>query len=241
MFDKTGTLTEGKFGVSDFIPFMDEKTVLKYTASVEKNSEHIIAKAIVKFAKERGVNPVDVSNYKTIPGKGAYGIVEEREVFVGSPFMMKEIGIDISNPEIVSLQKEGKTVIFVVVDKKLAGVFALSDRIKEESFEAVSKLKEMGIKVFMLTGDSEEVAKSVAKQLGIDDYFAQVLPHEKADKVKYLQNKGFKVAMVGDGINDAPALVTADVGIAIGAGTDVAIESADIILVKVTLQMFQRL
>ncbi|MBK3332124.1 cadmium-translocating P-type ATPase [Persephonella atlantica] len=232
IFDKTGTLTEGKFGVSDFIPFMDEKTVLKYAASIEKNSEHIIAKAIVEFAREKGINPIDVNSYRTIPGKGAYGIVENSEVFVGSPFMMKELGIDISDPQIASLQKEGKTVIFVVVDKRLAGVFALSDRVKKESFEAVKKLKEMGIKVFMLTGDSEEVAKAVSDTLEIDEYFAEVLPHEKAEKVKLLKEKGYRVAMVGDGINDAPALVTADVGIAIGAGTDVAIESADIILVK---------
>jgi Cu2+-exporting ATPase len=145
---------------------------------------------------------------------------------------MKELKIDIENEKIKKLQKEGKTVIFVVIEGKLAGVFALADKIKSESYEAVKQLKQMGIKVFMLTGDAEEVAKAVSSQIGIDEFFAQVLPHEKAEKVKLLQNQGYKVAMVGDGINDAPALVTADVGIAIGAGTDVAIESADIILVK---------
>ena len=232
IFDKTGTLTEGKFGVTDVLSFIDENELLQIAYSVEKNSEHIIAKAIVDYAKEKGIKPFDIKTYKTLPGKGTYGLIDKKEVYIGSPNLMKELGIDINDEKILSLQKEGKTVIFVAVNSKLAGVFALADRVKTESYEAVKQLKEMGIKVFMLTGDSKEVAEVVAKQLGIDDYFAQVLPHEKAQKVDYLKKQGYKVAMVGDGINDAPALVTADVGIAIGAGTDVAIESADIILVK---------
>jgi Cu2+-exporting ATPase len=232
IFDKTGTLTEGKFGVTDLFSYIEEKELLKIVISIERNSEHIIAKAIVNYIKEKDINPVNVENYRTIAGKGAYAKVEGKEIYVGSPNLMKELGIEIKDEKVKKLQKEGKTVIFVVVDGKLAGAFALADKIKPESYQAVKQLKEMGIKVFMLTGDAEEVAKSVAKELGIDDYFAQILPHQKAEKVKLLQDKGYKVAMVGDGINDAPALVNADVGIAIGAGTDVAIESADIILVK---------
>jgi Cu2+-exporting ATPase len=140
--------------------------------------------------------------------------------------------IEINDPKIMELQNQGKTVIFTLIDGKLAGAFALADQIREESREAIQNLKELNINVFMLTGDAEEVAQSVSKELEIDDYFAQVLPHEKAEKVESLKKKGLRVAMVGDGINDAPALVTADVGVAIGAGTDVAIESADIILVR---------
>ncbi len=232
IFDKTGTLTEGKFGVTDVISYVDKNDLLKYAVSVEINSEHIIAKAVVEYAKNEGVEPLDVKDYKTIPGKGAFGIVEGKEVFIGSPGILHEFGIKLSDDKIRKLQSEGKTVVFVIVNGELAGAFALSDRIKPESYKAVKQLKEMGVKVFMLTGDAEEVARSVSQELGIDDYFAEVLPHEKAQKVELLKNQGYKVGMVGDGINDAPALVTADVGIAIGAGTDVAIESADIILVK---------
>jgi len=140
--------------------------------------------------------------------------------------------IDMNNQKMKELMEQGKTVVFTIVDGKLAGAFALADKIRGESYEAVKKLKERGSKVFMLTGDSEEVAKWVAKELGIDDYFAQILPDQKTEKIKSLRERGFKVAMVGDGVNDAPALVTADIGVAIGAGTDVAIESADIILVR---------
>ncbi len=232
VLDKTGTLTVGKFGVSDVVSFIPEDELLKLTASVELNSEHIIATAIVEYTKENGIEIPQADEFKAIPGKGAYGNVEGREVHVGSPNLLKEMKIEIEDPKIKELQEQGKTVVFTVVDGKLVGAFALSDRIREESYEAVKKLKEIGLKVYMLTGDAEEVAQWVAKELGIDDYFAQVLPDEKAEKIKFLKESGYRVAMVGDGINDAPALVTADVGIAIGAGTDVAIESADIILVR---------
>ncbi len=143
-----------------------------------------------------------------------------------------ELNIDLSDGKLIALQEQGKTVVFTVIDGKLAGAFALADKIREESKVAIQELKAKGVKVYMLTGDAETVARIVSKELGIDDYFAQVLPDQKAEKIKSLKDQGYKVAMVGDGINDAPALVTADVGIAIGAGTDVAIESADIILVK---------
>lgn len=232
VFDKTGTLTLGKFGVSDIISFIPEDEFLKFSASIEINSEHIIAKAIVEYAKKKGIEIHHVEEFKAIPGKGVYGKIFGKEVYVGGPNLLKEFKIEIKDKRIKNLQEQGKTIVFTIIDGKLAGVLALSDIIRKESYEAIKKIKENGIKVYMLTGDAEEVAKWVANELNIDDYFAQVLPNEKADKIKFLKEKGYKVAMVGDGINDAPALVTADVGIAIGAGTDVAIESADIILVK---------
>jgi Cu2+-exporting ATPase len=232
VFDKTGTLTEGKFGVSDIVAYLPEEQLLRLTASVELNSEHIIAKAIVSYANEKSVKIPNAKDFKALPGRGAYGKVVRKEVYVGSPALLEEMKIEATDEKIKALQEQGKTVVFTVVDGKLAGAFALADRVRKESKEATAKLKELGLKVYMLTGDSEEVARRVAKELGIDEYFAQVLPDQKAEKIKALKQKGYKVAMVGDGINDAPALVTADVGIAIGAGTDVAIESADIILVK---------
>jgi Cu2+-exporting ATPase len=232
VFDKTGTLTVGKFGITDVISYLPEDELLRITGSVELNSEHIIATAIVEYAKERKIESPQAEDFKAIPGKGAYGSIDGREVYVGGPTLLKDMNIEVNDPRITELQRQGKTVVFTVVDGKLAGAFALSDRIREESYQAIKDLKEAGVKVYMLTGDAEEVAQWVSKELGIDDYFAQVLPHEKAEKIKLLKEEGFKVAMVGDGVNDAPALVTADVGIAIGAGTDVAIESADIILVR---------
>jgi len=232
VFDKTGTLTTGKFGVTDVVSFIPENELLKLTSAVELNSEHIIAKAIVDYCKERGKEIPQTREFKALPGKGAYAKVEDKEVFVGSINLLTDLNIAIKQNEIGLQQMQDKTIVFTVVDGKLAGALALSDRIREESFEAVKTLKERGIKVYMLTGDSEEVARWVGRELGVDDYFAQVLPDQKAEKIRLLKEKGFKVAMVGDGINDAPALVTADAGIAIGAGTDVAIESADIILVR---------
>ena len=232
VFDKTGTLTEGKFGVSDVVSFIPEGELLQLAASVELNSEHIIATAIVNYAQEKDVDVPKAEEFKAIPGKGAKGKVNGKEVYVGSPNLMNELNVDVEDEKISALQKQGKTVVFVVVDRELAGAFALADKIRKESYEAVRELEELGVKVYMLTGDAEEVAAWVSKELGITDYFAQVLPDQKAEKIKLLKKEGKKVAMVGDGINDAPALVTADVGIAIGAGTDVAIESADIILVK---------
>ncbi|MGQ9725806.1 MAG: copper-translocating P-type ATPase [Candidatus Bathycorpusculaceae bacterium] len=232
VFDKTGTLTSGSFGVSDVVSFIPQNKLLELTSSVELNSEHIIAKAIVEYSKETGLQIQKSEEFKALPGKGAYGKVGKSEVYVGSINLLNDMGIYVNDERIRSLQEQGKTVIFTVVNGKLAGALALSDKIREESYEAVKRLKERGLKVYMLTGDSEDVARWVARELGIDDYFAQVLPDKKAEKIEFLKENGYKVVMVGDGINDAPALVTADVGIAIGAGTDVAIESADIILVK---------
>jgi P-type Cu2+ transporter len=232
VFDKTGTLTEGKFGVSDVVSFIPENELLEFAAAVEIDSEHIIAKAIVDYAEEKNIKIPKVAEFKAVPGKGAQGKVKNKTVHMGSPSLLEDLNISVDDKRILDLQKQGKTVVFAVVDGELAGAFALSDKIREVSKEAVRTLKKNGVKVYMLTGDAKEVAASVSEELGIDDYFAQVLPDQKAEKIKLLKEKGLKVAMVGDGINDAPALVTADVGIAIGAGTDVAIESADIILVK---------
>lgn len=232
VFDKTGTLTMGQFGVSDVVSYISEEELLELTGAVEENSEHIIGKAIVDYINEKGVKIPKARDFKAIPGKGAKGEVSDKEVYVGSPNLLKELKIAVDDEKITALQEEGKTVVFTVVDGKLMGAFALSDKIREESREAIQDLKAKGVKVYMLTGDAEAVAKGVSKELGIDDYFAQVLPNQKAEKIKSLKDKGYRVAMVGDGINDAPALATADVGVAIGAGTDVAIESADIILVR---------
>ena len=232
VFDKTGTLTMGQFGVSDVVSYISESDLLSLTAAVEQNSEHVIAKAIVEYAKLKVKKISSATDFKAISGKGAKAKVGAHSVYVGSPNLLKELNIEANDEKIVELQEQGKTVVFCVVDGKLAGAFALADKIREESRTAIEDLKAKGIKVYMLTGDAEAVAKGVSKELGIDDYFAQVLPDQKAEKIKSLKDQGYKVAMVGDGVNDAPALVTADVGIAIGAGTDVAIESADIILVK---------
>jgi P-type Cu2+ transporter len=232
VFDKTGTLTTGQFGVTDVVTYIPEADLLSLTAAVEQNSEHIIAKAIVEHALMKVDKIPKASDFRAIPGKGAVAKVGASTVYVGSPSLLKEVSIAAQDEKLVELQEQGKTVVFTVVDGKLAGAFALADKIREESRTAIQDLKAKGVKVFMLTGDNEAVAKGVSKELGIDDYFAQVLPDQKAAKIKSLKNQNYKVAMVGDGINDAPALVTADVGIAIGAGTDVAIESADIILVK---------
>jgi P-type Cu2+ transporter len=232
VFDKTGTLTTGKFGVSDIVAYVSEADLLGLTAAVEQNSEHIIAKAIVEYSRMQLGNVAMASDFRAIPGKGAQARVGGHEVYVGSPNLLKELKIEAEDKKLADLQEQGKTVVFTVVDGKLAGAFALADKIREESRAAIKGLKAKRVRVYMLTGDAEAVARGVSKELDIDDYFAQVLPDQKAAKIKSLKDQGYRVAMVGDGINDAPALVTADVGIAIGAGTDVAIESADIILVK---------
>jgi Cu2+-exporting ATPase len=232
VFDKTGTLTEGKFGVTDIVSYIPEPELLALVASVEQNSEHVIAKAIVDYAKGRGIAVPSSTGFQAVPGRGAKAQVNGKTVQVGSPALLDELNLKADDSKIRLLQEAGKTVVFAVVDGGLAGAFALADRVREESRRAVHELKANGVKVYMLTGDSPQVAQTVAKDLGIDDYFAGVLPDQKASKIGELKAQGYRVAMVGDGINDAPALATADVGVAIGAGTDVAIESADIILVR---------
>jgi Cu2+-exporting ATPase len=231
IFDKTGTLTEGRFGVSDIVSLggeYSEDEILKLAASVEAHSEHPIAKGITSSAKDT----YKVSDFESITGKGARGKVEGKEVMVVSPAYLRENSMEATEERLDELSSQGKTVVYVLVDGKVAGALALGDIIREESKKAISALKDMGIKCMMLTGDSELVARWVAKELGLDDYFAEVLPQEKSEKVKEVQARGLVVAMTGDGVNDAPALAQADVGIAIGAGTDVAVETADIVLVK---------
>lgn len=232
IFDKTGTLTEGKFGVTDTIMFgkdMDEKELLNYAASVESHSEHPIAKGIVSSAD--GSLP-SVQNFRAITGKGAEGNVNGRNIKVVSPGYLKEQNISMNDERFEKLSSQGKTVVFVLIDGELKGALALADIIRPESKRAISKLKEMGIKCMMLTGDNKQVAKWVSEEIGLDEYFAEVLPDEKSAKIKEVQSRGLTVAMTGDGVNDAPALAQADVGIAIGAGADVAVETADIILVR---------
>ncbi|MDD5207313.1 MAG: copper-translocating P-type ATPase [Desulfobacterales bacterium] len=231
IFDKTGTLTRGEFGVTDTIVFsndLQDSELLKYAASVEARSEHPIARGIVSSSKET----FPVGDFRAIPGKGAEGTVGGKEVKVVSPGYLREKGMAPNDERIEKLSSQGKTVIFVLIDGQLKGAVALADMIRPESKEAVARIKKMGIRCMMLTGDNELVAKWVSDEIGLDEYFAEVLPHQKAQKVKEVQSRGLVVAMTGDGVNDAPALAQADVGIAIGTGTDVAVETADIVLVK---------
>ncbi len=234
VFDKTGTLTRGEFGVTEVVPLggFDEAEILRLAASLESHSEHPIAKGIVAAAKERGLEYPPPEEFRAIPGRGAQGKVANKAVKVVSPGYLEEQGLKIENEQIAALAAQGKTIVYLLVDERPVGALALADLIREESREAVRALRGMGLKVIMLTGDAEPVARWVAEELGLDGYFAEVLPGEKAKKIAELQARGLAVAMVGDGINDAPALVQADVGVAIGAGTEVAIESADIVLVR---------
>ncbi len=231
IFDKTGTLTKGEFGVTDINNFdhsLSEKEIVKLAASVEAHSEHPIAQGIVKSSDVS----YDVQNFRAIPGKGAVGKVNNQTVAVVSPGYLRDENINVPGNQIELLHEQGKTVVFLLIDNKLKGAIALADIIREESKEAIAKFKELGIKTIMLTGDNEKVAKWVSDELGLDEYIAEVLPHQKAEKVKEFQDRGYVIAMTGDGVNDAPALAQADVGIAIGAGTDVAVETADIVLVR---------
>jgi len=231
IFDKTGTLTEGRFGITDTLVFdetVSKTELIRLAASVEARSEHPIAQAIAAATEQ----PADVKDFSAIPGKGAEGVVEGRNIKVVSPGYVRDLGLDIEDPRVEDLSEQGKTVVFVLIDGTLSGAIALADVIRPESKEAVARLKEMGIRTMMLTGDNKKVAAWVAKEIGLDEVFAEVLPQQKAEKVKEVQARGLSVAMTGDGVNDAPALAQADVGIAVGAGTDVAIETADVILVR---------
>ncbi len=237
LFDKTGTLTKGEYGVDKLITnnLITNNQLLQLAASVDIHSEHFIAKAIVKEAEKNNLPLLSVKDFKRIAGKGIFGIINGDKIFIGGEAILTEAGISFPEDfkkEISKNAVSGKTIIYVIKNKELIGAIALADIIREESKKAIKDLKAMGIKTAMLTGDSESAAEWVAKEIDIDEYFAKVLPAEKAEKVKILQRQGLKVAMVGDGINDAPALTQADLGIAIGAGTNVAIESAGIILVR---------
>jgi Cu2+-exporting ATPase len=231
VFDKTGTLTEGKFGITDVLVFdkaMKAEDVVAYAASIEQQSEHPIAQGIIKDATVTW----PVERFRAIPGKGAEGTVNGKDVKAVSPGYLHEVNISAVDSRIEALSREGKTVIFILIGDQLKGAIALADIIRPESKDAIARLKGMGIRCFMLTGDKKEVATWVAKEIGLDEVISEVLPDQKVAKIREVQGRGLITAMTGDGVNDAPALAQADVGIAIGAGTDVAIEAADIILVK---------
>jgi len=232
IFDKTGTLTEGTFTVTDILNFNEkfsDDEILKYAASLETNSEHPIAKGILEKAGD-GVQEPD--EFNSITGKGIEGKVNGKLVKVVSPGFVREKNFDYPREQVEEISSQGKTVVFVVIEDDLCGAIALGDEIRGTSRNAIKKLHEMGLEVVMLTGDNQQTAEYVAKELNIDQVFAEVLPDEKAGKVKEVQGQGKLVAMTGDGVNDAPALAQADVGIAIGAGSDVAVETGDVVLVK---------
>jgi Cu2+-exporting ATPase len=237
IFDKTGTLTRGSPAVSGIVaaPGASEDDLIALAAAVESNSEHPLAKAIVAEAKRRRAAQLSATNFEALPGRGAKALVEGRTIEVGGPRLLTEARVTVP-PEVEKLTTawatDGKTVLYAIAQDQLLGGFAVEDEIRPESSEAVAELHRLGIQVAMITGDSKTVADSVSRRIGIDEVAAEVLPADKAAAVKKFQAGGKKVAMVGDGVNDAPALATADVGIAIGAGTDVAIESAGIVLVR---------
>ena len=232
IFDKTGTLTKGQPVVAAVAATDDDETdLLRLAAVVEADSEHPLARAIVAEAQRRGIELPAATDFESLAGRGARARVGDRRVAVGGPRLLAELGLD-PIPDAEPWARDGRTVLHVIVDGRIAGALALEDEIRPESIEAVRDLHALGLRVAMITGDSQAVADSVARRLGIDEVAAQVLPVDKASAVKQFQEGGRKVAMVGDGVNDAPALATADVGIAIGAGTDVAIESAGIVLVR---------
>ncbi|MDN5830612.1 MAG: heavy metal translocating P-type ATPase [Tetragenococcus halophilus] len=236
VFDKTGTITEGKPIVTDIINYngYDEEAVLTLAASAETGSEHPLGEAIVESAKDRGVTLQTVKDFQSIPGHGIQVAVEGQTVLLGNKKLITENNIDTLDAQEVSdrLANEGKTPMFIAAGGQLIGIVAVADTIKENSIAAIDKLHHMGLQVAMITGDNKRTAEAIAKQVGIDRVFSEVLPEDKANEVEKLQNEGLHVAMVGDGINDAPALAQANVGVAIGSGTDVAIESADIVLMR---------
>jgi Cu+-exporting ATPase len=236
VFDKTGTITEGKPKVTDVVVTngIKENDLLQLAASAEKGSEHPLGEAVVKGAEEKGLEFKKLDFFKAIPGHGIEVKIDGKGILLGNKKLMVESKISLENLEATSykLAGEGKTPMYIAIDNKMAGIIAVADTVKENSKKAIEKLHQMGIEVAMITGDNKRTAEAIAKQVGIDRILAEVLPQDKANEVKKLQAEGKKVAMVGDGINDAPALAQADIGIAIGSGTDVAMESADIVLMR---------
>ncbi|MEI3612263.1 heavy metal translocating P-type ATPase [Pseudogracilibacillus sp. SO30301A] len=227
VLDKTGTITKGKPEVTDFT---GDKETLQLLASAEKGSEHPLAEAIVAHATEKNIDLVEVDDFTAIPGHGIEATISSNHILVGNRKLMQDHQIDVGSAEqeLIDYEVDGKTAMLIAIDGKYRGIIAVADTIKETAPQAISELKEEGLEVIMLTGDNERTAQAIAKQVGIDQVIAQVLPEEKADKIKEIQLLGKKVAMVGDGVNDAPALAIADIGIAIGTGTEVAIEAADV-------------
>ncbi|NKF08470.1 copper-translocating P-type ATPase [Clostridium gasigenes] len=236
VFDKTGTITEGKPKVTDIVVTngITQNDLLQLAASAEKSSEHPLGEAIVKGAEEKGLEFKNLDFFKAIPGHGIEVKIDGKNILLGNRKLMVERNISLQKLEETSnkLASEGKTPMYIAINEKMAGIIAVADTVKENSKKAIEKLRKMGIEVAMITGDNKRTAEAIAKQVGIDRILAEVLPQDKANEVKKLQAEGKKVAMVGDGINDAPALAQADIGIAIGSGTDVAMESADIVLMK---------
>jgi P-type Cu+ transporter len=236
VLDKTGTVTKGEPALTDILVtegFMEDE-VFQLIASAENQSEHPLAMAIVKGITEKGLSLLEVAEFEALPGYGIQANVSGKDVLVGTRKLMKERGIAVSDSEVAmeKLESEGKTAMLIAVDQKLAGVVAVADTVKETSKEAIARMRALGLDVIMLTGDNQRTAKAIADEVGIDHILAEVLPEQKSDEIKKLQDQGKKVAMVGDGINDAPALVTADIGMAVGTGTDIAIEAADITLMR---------
>ena len=241
VFDKTGTLTKGEPEVTDIIPAsafknkkQDQEELIKLAAIAEKNSEHPLGEAIVRKAQEMNLEVVDPEQFNAIPGFGVEVEHKGKKVLLGTRKLMEQNKVDIKDLEqtMQSLEEDGKTAMLVAVDGKAAGLIAVADTLKEHSVDAVKTLQNMGIEVVMLTGDNKRTAQAIAKQIGVKRVFAEVLPKDKASEIKRLQDEGKIVAMVGDGINDAPALAQANIGIAVGSGTDIAIETGDIVLVK---------
>jgi Cu+-exporting ATPase len=236
IFDKTGTLTRGTPEVTEILPFgVPKETLLSLTASVEKNSQHPVAQAVVREADRRGVTLQEVNGFDTISGKGVIAQVLGEPVYIGNRALLKNYSIELSaeiDPTITGLEERGRTVMIIAVGEQLMGLIAVADTLKGTARQAISALRGMHLKIAMITGDNIRTAKTIASQIGIDSIIAEVLPGDKADEVRRLQDSGEVVAFVGDGINDAPALARADVGIAIGSGTDVAIESGDIVLMR---------
>lgn len=236
ILDKTGTVTNGKPVLTDVIVAdgFNENELLRLVGAAERNSEHPLAEAIVEGIKEKKIDIPSSEMFEAIPGFGIESVVEGKQLLIGTRRLMKKFNIDIEevSKSMEALEREGKTAMLIAIDKEYAGIVAVADTVKDTSKAAITRLKKMGLDIVMITGDNTQTAQAIAKQVGIDHVIAEVLPEGKAEEVKKLQGNGKKVAMVGDGINDAPALATANIGMAIGTGTDVAMEAADITLIR---------
>jgi Cu+-exporting ATPase len=240
VFDKTGTLTKGKPEITDIFSLdkNKEKQVLQLSAIAEKNSEHPLGEAIINNAKKKKIKVPEPSKFNSLTGRGIEAIYKGKIIYLGNRILMKEKKIDIKalDKKLEQFENQGKTAMIVALNKKALGIVAVADTLKEHSKQAVDALHKLGLEVVMLTGDNKRTGNAIAKQLGIDRVLAEVLPEDKTNEIKKLQNEGKKVAMIGDGVNDAPALTQADIGIAIGSGTDIAIEAGDIVLIKEDLR-----